>query len=234
MCLKQPEGMGMPFQRALMENNLEKHLEEFVIAAHRVAGHGLVVCGSGNLSWHVNDDHMLITAANSWMDRISKDQIALCRIDDGTTLNGKRPAKEIGFHTGILRERMDINVVLHFQSPCATTIACRELHIEDFSVIPEIPYYIGPVAVIPYLTPGSPELSEAVTTALKNHDLAILRNHGQVTVGKDFDSVIKKAAYFELACRIILGAGGDVQSLSKEAVAGLQRRRDSKSNVPYG
>ena len=77
--------------------------------------------------------------------------------------------------------------------------------------------------MIPYLPPGSPELAEAVTAAIKEHDLAILRNHGQVTVGKNFNEVIEKAAYFELACKIILKAGSDVQLLSREAVANLLR-----------
>ena len=209
-------------------NNIPKgHLEAFVAAAHRVAEYGLVSCGSGNLSWRVDDDRILVTATNSWMVSLSTDEVAVCRIADGTTLNGKKPSKEIGFHVAILRERRDVNVVLHFQSPCATTIACRESQVENFFVIPEIPYYVGPVAVVPYLPPGSPELAEAVTAAIKEHDLATLRNHGQVTVGRDFDEVIEKATYFELACKIILKAGGDVQLLSREAVAELRRAREA-------
>jgi ribulose-5-phosphate 4-epimerase/fuculose-1-phosphate aldolase len=204
-----------------MEN--QKYFEEFITAARRVAEHDLVLCGSGNLSWRVADEHMLVTVTNSWMGHMSEDQVAVCRIADGTTLDRKKPSKEIGFHTAILRERRDMNVVLHFQSPCATSVACREPQVENFFVIPEIAYYIGPVAVVPYLSPGSPELAEAVTAAIKEHNLAILRNHGQVTVGKNFDEVIEKAAYFELACKIILKAGNDVQLLSREAVADLLR-----------
>ena len=204
-----------------MEN--QKYLEEFISAARRVAKHGLVLCGSGNLSWRIDDGHVLVTAMSSWLGNMSKDQVAVCRIADSATLNGKTPSKEIGFHAAILRERADINVVLHYNSACATTIACREPQVENFFVIPEIPYYIGPVAVVPYLAPGSSELAEAVTEAIKKHDLAILRNHGQVTVGKDFDEAIEKAMYFELACKIILMAGSDVQRLSKEAVANQRR-----------
>ena len=201
------------------------HLEDFVAAAHRVAEYGLVICGSGNLSWRVDDDLILITSTKSWMVNISTDEVAVCRIADGTILNGKKPSKEIGFHTAILQERRDVNVVLHFQSPYATTHACQNAQVENFFVIPEIPYYVGPVAVVPYLPPGSPELAEAVSAAIREHDLATLRNHGQVTVGSDFDDVIEKAMYFELACKIILKAGGDVQLLSREAVAELYRAR---------
>jgi ribulose-5-phosphate 4-epimerase/fuculose-1-phosphate aldolase len=210
-----------------MEKVSDKHLEEFIAVAHRVAEYGLVLCASGNLSWRVDHELMLITETNSWMENISKDQVALCRIEDGAPLNGKKPSKEIGFHAGILRGRADVNVVLHFQSPCATTVACIEPEVENFFVIPEIPYYIGPVAVVPYLVPGSRELAQAVTSAIKEHDLAILRNHGQVAVGESLDEAIEKAAYFELACKIILGAGGRIQPLSSQAVAHLRQARQA-------
>ena len=207
-----------------MENISEKCLEEFVAAAHRVAECGLVVCASGNLSWRINDSLMLITTTDSWMDSISKDQIAVCRIADGASINGKKPSK---VHSAVLRESPDVNVLLHFQSPNATTIACRQPRVENFFVIPEIPYYIGSVGVVPYLTPGSPELAEAVTAAVKENGIVILRNHGQVAVAKDLDEVIVSARFFELACEIILKAGDDIQPLSQETVANLRRAREA-------
>lgn len=207
-----------------MENISEKCFEDFITAAHRIAEHGLVLCSSGNFSWRVDEKRMLITVTDSWMSTMSKDYIAVCRIDDGATLNGKQPSKEIGFHVGILQERSDVNVVLHYQSPYATTLSCRQRQVEDYSVIPEIPYYIGPVAVVPYFTPGSQELAGAITSAMKQHDVAILRNHGLVAVGKTFDDMITKAVFFELACKIILHAGEHVQVLSKEAIAELRQK----------
>lgn len=202
----------------------DARLEEFVAAAHEVAKRGLVIGGSGNLSWRVNAKLMLLTTTGSWMASLSQKEVAVCRIEDAVTLNGKKPSKEIGFHSGILRERKEINAVLHWQSPWATAIACRNPQIKDFSVIPELPYYIGSVAVVPYLAPGSDQLAEAVTSALRGHELAILRNHGQVVVGMDLDEVIAKAAYFELACQIILATGGQVQFLSEDAAGDLRRQ----------
>jgi len=213
-----------------MKNISEKCLQAFVAAARRVAEHDLVLCSSGNLSWRVDDERMLITTTDSWMSTLSEDQIAVCRVADGTILNGKQSSKEIGFHAGILKERSDVNVVLHYQSPYATTLSCREGQVEDFSVIPEIPYYIGPVAVVPYFTPGSHELADAITSAMKQHDVAILRNHGLVAVGETLDDVITKAVFFELACKIILHAGQRVQVLSKDAIAELNQKGKANRN----
>lgn len=205
----------------------QTYLDTFIAAARSVAAHNLVLCGSGNLSWRIDDGHMLVTVTNSWMRRMCADQVTVCRIADGASIDGKKPSKEIGFHAAILRERPDVNVVLHFQSPYATTVACMEPHIEDFFVIPEIAYYIGPVSVVPYHLPGSRELAEATTAAMREHNLAILQNHGQVTVGKDFDEVIGNAAYFELACKIIVDGGDNIRHLSEEAAAELRRLRQT-------
>ena len=196
----------------------EKYLEEFVSACHRVASHGLVRSSSGNLSCRVNEECMLITATRSWMGELTRDQVAICRISDGAVLNEKKPSAENGFHFGILRERSNVNVVLHFQSPYATAIACSGRDYNNFSVIPEIPYYLGQIATVPYLNPGSNELAREVISAMKEHDLVILKNHGQVTVGNNFDEVIQKATFFELACEVILQAGDQVQFLSQGAI----------------
>ena len=221
-----------------MKNIPEKCFEEFIAAARRFAEHGLVLCSSGNLSSRVENEYMLITTTDSWMSTLSKNQVAVCRVDDSGILNDKLPSKEIGFHAGILRERSDVNVVLHYQSPYATTLSCCKEQVEDYSVIPEIPYYIGPVAVVPYFTPGSQELAGEIISAMKRHDVAILRNHGLVAVGETFDDVITKAVFFELACKIIVHAGQHVQVLSKEAIAELRQKgqanRTRHSTRPRG
>ncbi|MCF6155649.1 MAG: class II aldolase/adducin family protein [Candidatus Brocadia sp.] len=211
-----------------MRHISEKYLKEFVAACHRVASHGLARCSSGNLSWRVNEEYMLITATCSWMAEMSREQIAICRISDGTVLNEKRPSAENDFHFGIFRERSDVNVVLHFQSPFATAVACNSRNPENFFVIPEIPYYIGSIAVVPYLNPGSNDLAKEVISAAKGHDLVILKNHGQVTVGRSFDDAIQKASFFELACEIILYAGNQIQFLSPDAIAYLRPQEGKK------
>lgn len=204
----------------------EARLDEFVSAARRVAQHGLVLCGSGNLSWRVDDECMLITATRSWLGELTKDQVAICGMRDGVSLNGIAPSIEIGFHRAILRDRRDIHVVLHFQSPSATVLACGGEHAyDDLFVIPEIPYYVGPVSVVPYMDPGSAELAAAVTSAMREHDVAILRNHGQVAAGKDLRDAFQKAVYFELAASIRLRAGENLQRLPQAGVEALYRAR---------
>jgi len=211
----------------------ERQLEEFVSAAHRVAQQGLVRCGSGNLSWRIDDECMLITATRAWLGDMSQDQVAICRIQDGASLNGKVPSVEVGFHRAILCERQDVNVVLHFQSPYATALAClKTLQSHALFVTPEMPYYVGPVAVVPYLAPGSYDLAKAVTSAMREHDLVVLRNHGQVTVGRDFQETLERAIYFEFASAICLRAGENVGFLGEEDVNSLYQARQESLQQP--
>jgi ribulose-5-phosphate 4-epimerase/fuculose-1-phosphate aldolase len=155
------------------------------------------------------------------MENISAKELSMCRISDGILLDGSKPTAEIAFHTAILQTRPDVNVVLHFQSPYATALACRSKDDANYFVIPEIPFYIGHVTRIPYLVPGSRELGEAVANAMQDHNMAIMSNHGLVTVANDYSHAIQNAAFFELACEIIAHGGETLNTLSEADVEAL-------------
>ena len=211
-----------------------KFVNAFIAACHETADRGLVRCSSGNLSWRVDKERMLVTRTRSWLGRLTVDDVALCSIEDGVALNGVKPTVEVRFHAGILRTRPDINVVLHYQSPDATALACQKRTGTHFFVIPEIPFYIGPIGWVPYLPPGSEELADAVIAAMSNHDLAIMANHGQVTVAGDFDHAIQNAEFFELACGIILASGSGVSALSAAASRHLLDARTQQAGEKQG
>jgi ribulose-5-phosphate 4-epimerase/fuculose-1-phosphate aldolase len=215
---------------------IEKHMDRFVNASRDTARRGLVFCSSGNLSARIDEQHMLITESGVWMEDIRKNQVALCRIDDGVCLNKKHPSMESGLHRSVLKTRRDINVVLHFQSPFATALACRDMKWNDIFVVPEIPYYIGPVISIDYVAPGSDDLAEAVASATKSNDMVVLRNHGQVTVGKDYKEALKRAVFFEFAAGIYCRAGENIRFLDKKDAdflirAGKEARDDTGTPI---
>ena len=57
---------------------------------------------------------------------------------------------ESTFHLGILRERPDVNVVLHFQSEYATAISCMKNKPTNFNVTAEIPCHVGSDMFVSY------------------------------------------------------------------------------------
>lgn len=200
----------------------DEHIEQFIAQAHRVGDAGLTLCSSGNLSWRIGEN-ALVSGTGSWVPTLSKEKVAVCKIETGEVLNGVRPSMESGFHLGIFRERPDVNVVLHFQSCYATAVACMKQVPADFNVTAEIPCHVGSeIPVIPYFRPGSPELASHVIQAMKNHNSALLQKHGQVVCGKNFDEVFERATFFEMACRIIVLSGGEYQALSKAEIEDLE------------
>jgi ribulose-5-phosphate 4-epimerase/fuculose-1-phosphate aldolase len=207
-------------------------VNSFVRACQQAAGCGLMRCSSGNLSMRIDGERLLVKASRSWMARVLPDDVSLCATADGSLLEGRKPSVEIGFHAGILRTRPDVNIVMHFQTPCATALACRKAENINYFVIPEIPFYVGPVARVPYLPPGSSDLARAVTEAMRSHDLVVMGNHGQVTVANDVDHAVQNAMFFELASEIILRSGDDLVPLpEKEVLALLQSRQSAKAGV---
>ncbi len=185
-----------------------KTIQAFIAACHKAAKYGLIRCSSGNLSWRIGENRALLSASRSWLGELDESQVAICELDSEQCINGKTPTVETRFHLGILKQRPEMNVVLHFQSPYATAIACGDPKAYDYNVIIEVPVYVGDPAVIDYFMPGTEELAEKVIEAMRDHDMAILRNHGLVTCGRDFNDAIQKAVFFELACRILLTQPG--------------------------
>lgn len=199
-----------------------EQIEKFIAEGHRVGDAGLTVCSSGNISWRVGDE-VLVSGTGSWVPSLPKEKVSVCKLETGEVLNGVKPSMESVFHLGVLRERPDVNVVLHFQSPYATAVACMQETPKNFNVTAEVPCHVGAeIPVIPYFRPGSKELAAAVIAAMKEHNSVLLKKHGQVVCGKDFDQAFERAMFFEMACRIIVLTEGKYMTLSEEEIDDLE------------
>ncbi|MBK6963586.1 MAG: class II aldolase/adducin family protein [Bacteroidales bacterium] len=181
----------------------QKDLDLFTFWAHEAGKAGLIKCSSGNLSQRLSDQTMLISGTGSWLPFISTDEISRISIYEDDIDSVVKPSAEYRIHRAIMRKRPDVNTVLHFQSPSATTIACMDIT-PDYNVIIEVPIYIGDIGFIPFLPPGSDELARAIDEQVTTFSLVQLANHGQVVCGSNYQDVIRKAVFFEFACSILL------------------------------
>ena len=201
----------------------DQHIQSFVAQAHRVGELGLTICSSGNLSWRIGEQ-ALISGTGSWVPSLRPDQVSLCNVASGEILNGVKPSMESVFHLGVMRQRPDVGVVLHFQSPYATQVACSAVRPKSYNVTAEIPLHVGRVIPeIPFYRPGSPQLAETVVNALRNRNSALMLQHGQVVCGKDFDDVIQRAMFFEMACRICVLSDMKPAVLTEDEVDELEQ-----------
>ena len=149
----------------------------------------------------------------------------------GRKRRGRRdPTSELDLHLRILRRRSDVGAVVHAHPVVATAFAVAGERLDAF-VLPELILQCGQVPLVPYGTPGTPELGEQIEPFLLGHDAWLLANHGAVTVGATLDAAWMRMESLEHGARIVLAARtlGRVRELPADAVARLRGTRPPTS-----
>ena len=198
--------------------------DEFIYWAHQTAAKGLLNCSSGNLSHRLDETCMLISQTGTWLENITTEQVSALNLADGSYLNSVSPSGEWKLHQAVYNRCSDAKVILHFQSPYATILACSN-EIPDYNAIIEIPVYIGKVSHLPFLMPGSEQLADAVAAEAIESNLIQMANHGQVAIGRNYKEVVEKAVFFEFCCRVIVGAANNYKPIFAEELPQLRQYR---------
>ena len=121
---------------------------------------------------------------------LTADDIVFCDLD-GTKIAGKGgPTSEFSMHRMAYRQRSDVHAVIHAHPPHATAFAAASAPLDSL-MLPEMVVLLGPVALVPYETPGTEQLAERLKHYLGTHDGFLLENHGALTVGSD----LREAGY---------------------------------------
>src|SRR5579884_615596 len=133
-----------------------------------------------------------------------------------------QPHQRIGLTPRILRRRPDVGAVVHAHPPVATAFAVAG-EAPDPLALPELLLQCGRVPIVPYGTPGTPELGDRIEPYLAGHDAWLLANHGAVTVGPTLDAAWIRMESLEHGARIVFAARalGRVTLLPPDAVARL-------------
>ena len=108
----------------------------------------------------------------------------LCIVDmEGNQLAGHRKrSSEILLHLTIMKERPDINSVVHCHPPHATAFAVAREPIPQ-CVLPEVEVFLGDIPITKYETPGGQKFADTVKPYVKQSNVVILANHGTVSFG---------------------------------------------------
>ncbi|MDR0882584.1 MAG: class II aldolase/adducin family protein [Candidatus Adiutrix sp.] len=110
-----------------------------------------------------------------------------------------RPSSEWRMHRDILRDRPEVNAVVHTHAVFATTLAC--LHRE----IPAFHYKMALVGgssirCAPYALFGSQQLSSLALEALQGRNACLLGNHGMVALGRSVRQALALCLEVETLC----------------------------------
>lgn len=153
---------------------------------------------SGNISvrW---PDGLLITPSGVPYAEMSPDDIVPLRLD-GTSGHHLKPSSEWRFHRDIMRERPDVQAIVHAHPVYCTAFAMCRMD------IPAAHYMIsaagGPtVRCGEYATFGTDELSQRALEALEDRTCCLLANHGMIATGPTLDKAMWLAVELETLCR---------------------------------
>jgi len=183
---------------------MEMEIENLCEAAASFHARGYAFGSTGNLS--VSDGQRVwISPTGASLRRLRPEMMA--EIDmDGVALNGNKASKEYPFHLAAYRNSSSgARALVHLHSTWSVALSCLE-DLDAAAPMPVFtPYYlmrVAPLAVIPYLRPGSAELAEAVGEAARGHDCVLMRNHGFLTLGKSMDEAVDRAEELEETAKL--------------------------------
>jgi L-fuculose-phosphate aldolase len=186
--------------------------EAIVAAGARLAAHGLIVGGEGNLSVRLGSDRLLITPTGRRKDELVEDGLVIVALDPTAAPRNDpdpaapRPSSDLAIHRAIYFYRPDVQAIVHAHVPAAMALTLAG-EAPDPTVLPETAYHLPIVPVVPFGRMGSDELAARVAaTFAGTHDgtrpdAVLLERHGAITVGVTLESAVDRMDLVDVLCR---------------------------------
>jgi L-fuculose-phosphate aldolase len=213
--------------------NIRDLARRMALCCRQLAARGLIAGQDGNLAVRLSPTRALVTPSGLIKALVAPADMVEVDLS-GRKLRGRRnPTSELDLHLRILKRRPDVGAVVHAHPPTATGFAVAGEGFDKF-VLPEIILLFGHVPLVPYGTPGTPELGDRVDPYIDGHDGLLLANHGAVTVGPTLEAAWIRMESLEHAARIVFIARalGRVTELTNDAAARLEASRARTRREP--
>ena len=172
---------------------------------------------SGNISVREGDG-ILITPSGQPYAKMKPEDIVWLGFD-GSREGALKPSTEFRFHLDILREKPEMNAVVHAHPTACTTLAIMG------KGIPPLHYMVAvagghDIRCAPYATFGTAELSEHAVAALDGRAACLLAHHGMIACGATLDKAMWLAVEVEALAKQSLGClpFGEPPLLSTEEI----------------
>jgi L-fuculose-phosphate aldolase len=198
-----------------MENWIEKQKVAIADVCRKLYERGYVVATSGNVSVR-NSHHFLITPRATRKDAMRPELVVECNAQGKPLDPNAKFSTEIEMHREVYRQRKDIHAVIHAHPPYCTACSLASIDLTDM-VLPELAVYLGPVPTVPYATPGTPELAEAIKPYVADYNAMLLMRHGVLVLGKDLKDAYNRLEHLEYIAHVayLVGSMGAVSPLTK-------------------
>ncbi len=187
----------------------------------KIAGAGLVAGAGGNIS--ARDGKIVWMKPSGFaMDDMAPDD--LCGMDplSGKQVSGhSRPTSEVNMHLAIYRERPDIMAIFHTHSPWASGVISAGVELK--AMFAEFVCDLGRIGKVPYITPTTQDLADAVGACARNSDTIFMGNHGITALGVTMKQAYYRCVVVEDAAKSMVAAAvvGTPQFLTDKQIKDL-------------
>jgi len=159
---------------------------------------GLALASGGNLSARLpGSDEFVVTAAGTWLDRLTAADFSVMTLEGRVTGGAERPSSEWKLHQRTYRARPDVNAVVHLHPQHAVLVDALGHPIRLITL--DHAYYVRSVGTVPYFPNGSDELADGAAEQARQHDCIVLSHHGCSTLGPDVGMAYRRALNLEEA-----------------------------------
>ena len=182
----------------------------------------------GNLSCRVNEDNFLITGQHAPLGFLTPEDIVELDAEAKPVKKAQRPSSETPMHMAIYAGT-DAQAIVHVHPPLVLAFSLNHDSFAPLSF--EEKYTIGEVAIVAQDTPTVTK-PEKVVEALKYSPVAIIKGHGTVAIGKNFQEAFLFTDLLEEAVRCQFFKAG-VSTSQPEPAKPPQAAPANTSNEKY-
>lgn len=204
---------------------MEEARRAIVTYGKKLITSGLTHGTGGNISYvDRTTGEVAITPSGYTLDTMTPEMIVITDLQ-GKVLEGDlKPTSELDMHLGILREREDLQSVMHAHTDYATALACLQ---EDLPPVSYMLALAGPdVRCAPYRDFGTAELAEVALRGMEDRRAVLLANHGVLTGAESVASAFNILEAVEYVAKLYLigRAAGKPVALDGEVMARMKDR----------
>ena len=204
----------------------EEHRRDLCEVGRWIHEREYIAATDGNLSVRLDPQRILTTPTGMSKGMMQPDDLVVVDAQGKHLLGQRKASSEVAMHLLIYKRRPDVHAVVHAHPPVATGYAAAGLPLNQ-ALISEVVLALGCVPLAQYGTPGTPELSEALSPLVAQYDAILMANHGVVTYGDDLLRAYMRMETVEHFARISLVTQllGRQTLLSREEVEKLGEAR---------
>ncbi|MFC1614277.1 class II aldolase/adducin family protein [Gemmatimonadota bacterium] len=183
--------------------SLQQIKQDIIHVCHRLYERELVSTNEGNVSVRTGEDRLIVTPTGVSKGFLSAADLVEVDMSGNPVKKGRKASSEIKIHIRAYEKRSDVRAVVHAHPITATGYSVAGVPLAE-CVLPEMVLTLGKVPIVPYGTPSTDELPDALEPYLFDHDAFLLANHGAMTLGTDILGAYHKMESLEHAAKILL------------------------------